>query len=118
MLIVRRLMRPWTSMWNRYWQRVEAQCDADENCRKLRAAVEQIGREFEARPYADLLKPAEELSFSRTVDGALLHFSAEAYRVDENGDIHFCIDADGLPTKTWWKPSYRFTMRRDGTVVR
>jgi hypothetical protein len=69
-------------------------------------------------PYADLLQPAEVLSCSRIFDGDLLHFSAEAYRVDANGDIHFCVDVSGLPTRTSWKPSYVFTKRRDGSVTR
>ena len=102
----------------RYWDRVEQKCDADENCRKMRAAVQEIGREFEARPYEELLQPAEVLSVSRIFDGDLLHFSAEAFCVDDNGDIHFCIDAGGLPTKTFWQPSYQFIKRRDGSVAR
>ena len=100
-----------------YWERKSRACDADENCRKMRAAAEELGREFEARPYQDLLLPAETLSGSRVFDGDLLRFSAEAYRVDSNGDIHFCIDVSGLPTKARWLPSHQFTKRRDGSLV-
>ena len=82
----------------------------------MRAAARELGREFESRPYEDLLLPAEVLSGSRVFDGDLLHFSAEAYRVDDNGDIHFCIDVGGLPTSVRWLPSYQFVRRRDGSV--
>jgi hypothetical protein len=72
----------------------------------MRAAVHEVGRGLESMPYAELLQPAEVLSCSRIFDGAVLHFSAEAYRVDANGDIHFCVDVSGLPTTASWKPSY------------
>jgi len=101
-----------------YWDRVSRECDTDENCRKMRAAAQEIGREFESRPYEELLQPAEVLSVSRIFNGDLLHFSAEAFRVDDNGDIHFCIDVDGLPTTVSWLPSYQFIKKRDGSVAR
>lgn len=100
-----------------YWDRVSEECEADENCRKMRAAAQEIGREFESRPYEELLQPAEVLSVSRVFNGDLLHFAAEAYRVDSNGDIHFCIDVSGLSTTTSWLPSYQFIKRRDGSVA-
>ena len=83
----------------------------------MRAAVREVGREFECKPYEELLQPAEVLSVSRIFDGDLLHFAAEAYRVDRNGDIHFSIDVSGLPTTTSWLPSYQFIKRRDGSVA-
>jgi hypothetical protein len=83
----------------------------------MRAAAQELGREFESRSYEELLQPAEALSGSRIFSGDLLLFSAEAYRVDDNGDIHFCIDVSGLPTTVSWLPSYQFTKRRDGSVV-
>ena len=100
-----------------YWDRVSQDCEADENCRKMRAAAQELGREFASKPYEELLEPAEVLSGSRVFDGDLLHFSAEAYCVDDNGDIHFCIDVNGLPTTTSWLPSYQFIKRRDGSVA-
>lgn len=99
-----------------YWDRVTQECERDENCRKMRAAAEELGREFQSRSYEELLQPAEVLSGSRIFNGDLLHFSAEAYRVDDNGDIHFCIDFSGLPTKASWLPSYVFIKRRDGSI--
>ena len=83
----------------------------------MRAAAQEIGREFESRPYEELLQPAEVLSVSRVFNGDLLHFAAEAYQVDSNGDIHFCIDVSGLSTTTSWLPSYQFIKRRDGSVA-
>ena len=83
----------------------------------LRRAVETVGREFEAMPYERLLERAEVLSFTRIVDGLEMTFSAEAFDVDRNGDIHFCIDADATLLGRWgWFPSYQFSKRRDGSV--
>jgi hypothetical protein len=112
-----RLRTAHPSSGREYWERVSLECEADENCRKMRVAAHELGREFESKPYNELLQPAEVLSVSRIFNGDLLHFAAEAYRVDKNGDIHFCIDVSGLPTKTSWLPSYRFIKRRDGSIV-
>jgi len=107
----------WRQLTARYWDRIGQECDADKNCRKMRAAAQELGREFESRPYEELLQAAEVLSGSRMFNGDLLHFSAEAHRVDDNGGIHFCIDVSGLPTTVSWMPSYQFTKRRDGSVA-
>ena len=83
----------------------------------LRRAGNVIGPEFEALPYERLLRPAEELSGEREFEGVRVQYSAEAYRVDRNGDIAFCIDIHAkLPTLLGIKPSYQFKKRRDGTV--
>ena len=100
-----------------YWDEVGRECERDENCRTMRAAAQELGQEFQSRPYEELLRPAEVLSGPRIFNGHLLHFSAEAYRVDDNGDIHFCIDVSGLPTTTSWLPSYAFIKRRDGSIA-
>ena len=111
------LRKAWERRAGKYWDQVTRDCDGDENCRTMRAFAQELGREFESRRYEELLQPAEALSGSRIFNGDLLHFSAEVYRVDRNGDIHFCIDVSGLPTTVSWLPSYRFTKRRDGSVV-
>jgi hypothetical protein len=82
----------------------------------LRRELDRIGPEFEARPYDALCAGAEALSFSRTVDGVEIHFSAEAFDQLPNGDMAFCIDASARPNRTGVQPSYRFFKRRDGSV--
>ncbi|GEM_PF-5081342 len=99
-----------------YTDGVERSFEHDENSAKMRRFSVEIGREFETKPYDALLAPAEVLSGSRAFEGATLSFSAEAYRIDRNGDLYFCIDIDGLPTKQRWRPSYRFIKQKDGSV--
>jgi hypothetical protein len=101
---------------DQYWDSVARKCERDENCRKLRQELHKVAKEYEAMTYERLLAPAEELSTSREINGFTVHFSAEAYDIKKNGDICFCIDAEGLPTKARWKPSYRFFKRKDGSV--
>lgn len=31
-----------------YWDKVTQECERDENCRKMRAAAEELGREFQS----------------------------------------------------------------------
>jgi hypothetical protein len=82
----------------------------------LRREVTRVGREFERRGYDELQAPAERLSFSRTVDGVEIHFSAEACDRLPNGDLAFCVDASAKPDAAGVQPSYRFFKRRDGSV--
>ena len=82
----------------------------------LRREIMTEGARFERMSYDQLLRPAEEISTSRVVDGVELFFSAEAYNIDSAGVIHFCIDVSGLPTFLGIKPSYQFKKRRDGSV--
>ena len=100
----------------RFWQKVERRAQEDENCQILRRELDLIAKEYEAMSYEELLQPAEVLSREKVIDEATLYFSAEAFDVDKNGDIHFCIDAIGLPTKSLWKPGYVFKKRKDGSV--
>jgi len=84
--------------------------------RKTGGSVLLNPKRYGAMTYESLLAPGEELSTSRAINGFTVHFSAEAYDIEKNGDICFCIDAEGLPTKARWKPSYRFFKRKDGSV--
>lgn len=106
----------WESLRHRYWNGVEAECERDENCRFMRNALCAIAQEYQQMPYESLLQSVEEVSASRTINGITLHFSTEVEHVEPIGDIHVCIDVSGLATQTWWKPSYRFVKRRDGSV--
>lgn len=101
---------------NRYWDWVEQRAMRDPNIVLLRQELQTVGREYEAMPYEHLLQPAGVLSCRKVVNGLELSFAAEATHVDQNGDIHFCIDAR-LPGSRWrWMPSYQFKKRRDGSV--
>ena len=100
----------------RYWDLLARKCERDENCRNLRQELHKVAKEYEAMTYESLLAPAEGLSTSREANGFIVHFSAEAYDIKKNGDICFCIEAEGLTTKARWKPSYRFFKRKDGSV--
>lgn len=82
----------------------------------MRNALNAIAQEYEQMPYESLLQSAEALSTSRTINGITLHFSTEVEPVKPNGDIQGCIDVSGLATQTWWKPSYRFVKRQDGSI--
>jgi hypothetical protein len=82
----------------------------------LKQALAAEAVRYEAMPYEDLLRPAEELSVTREVGGAAITFSAEAVDVDASGTIHFFIDASGLPTLLGIKPAYQFKKRPDGSV--
>ena len=88
----------------------------EDNYNFMRVELNKIGRLFESRPYEELQKRAEELSSEQIINGRKLFFSAEAYRIKENGDLCFCIDCDGLPTAFLPGPSYHFYKRKDGSV--
>ena len=99
-----------------YFRRLEKKAKSDPHVQLMQEEVNRIGQEYEQISYQDLLQPAELLSRSVKTSDVTIHFTAEAFNVDDNGDIHFCIDADGLDTKGGWKPSYQFKKRKDGTV--
>jgi hypothetical protein len=103
-------------LWQRYWTRVEERCERDPLCRLLRREVTRVGQEFESRSYADLQRPAEELSFNRVVEGIEITFSAEAFTLKRDGDIGFCVDARAKGSEGRWQPSYQFYKRPDGSV--
>ncbi len=84
----------WNKLWDRFWHRMQAKCDNDPVCVKLRQELGKVGKDFELKDYNELLKPSEEISFSKIIDGIEMFFSAEAYNVKKNGDIFFSIDAD------------------------
>ncbi len=107
----------WNNIWGRYWRRVQAKSENDPVCSKVWQELNKVGKDFEQRNYNELLKPAEEISFSKNIDGVEIFFSAEAYNIKKNGDICFSIDADTKSPKIkGWKPSYQFCKRKDGTV--
>lgn len=83
----------------------------------LRQAVDNIGREYEQKSYEELLNHEKSKMLTvTTAAGLTLTFVAEAYHLQKDGTICFCIDADGLPTLFGIKPSYNFYKRPDGSV--
>lgn len=83
----------------------------------LRQEVDKIGREYEQKSYEELLGNVEPTILTvTTAAGVKLTFVAEAYHLQKDGTICFCIDADGLPTICGIKPSYSFYKRPDGSV--
>ena len=86
------------------------------NYRMLKKALIAAAPEFEGLPYDELLVPAEKAGAKKTVDGKDLLFSVRQNRLEKNGDICVCIDAEGLPTPLGVAPSWRFHKRKDGTV--
>ena len=86
----------------------------------LRREVELRGQELEQVSYERLLEFDEDLAYTtRRVDGIDLYFDAELVKVDRNGDLHVCIDANARVPGWSWRgplPSYTFVKRKDGTV--
>jgi hypothetical protein len=83
----------------------------------LRRLRDEVGTEIEAWPYETLSRPAEEISFTREIDGVTVWFSIEVYERNTVGDIHVCVDVDAnLPLFPLASPSYVFWKRLDGTI--
>lgn len=84
----------------------------------LRAITDQVGKEVEKWSYETLSRPAEEISFSREIDGQRIGFSLEANDENELGDLFICMDCqpEKVPFFTFLLPSYVFWKRRDGSV--
>lgn len=106
------------SIWHRWAAHWRARrTRLQRNQALLRRAADEIGKEFEAKNYEELRDHgAEDFSSDRIVDGIRIHYSGEAYKTLGNGDLAFCIDVSGLPTKGGTKPSYHFYKRPDGSV--
>jgi hypothetical protein len=83
----------------------------------LQQEVDKIGREYEQKSYEELLGKTEPTILTvTTAAGVKLTFVAEAYHLQKDGTICYCIDTDGLPTILGIKPSYNFYKRPDGSV--
>lgn len=83
----------------------------------LQQEVAKIGRKYEQQSYEELLSKNEPTILTvTTAAGFKLTFVAEAYHLQKDGTICFCIDADGLPTIFGIKPSYNFYKHSDGSV--
>jgi sugar lactone lactonase YvrE len=81
----------------------------------LRRAVDEVGRDLARRPYAALLRPDQELSFSQFVDGIHLDFEVDVFRIDGDGTLWVCVDVRGkLPTPLGIRPSCVFRKHPDG----
>ena len=81
----------------------------------LRRAVDSAGRALAARPYESFLEPGEEFSFAEFVDGVEVHFGVEIYRIDRDGTLWVCVDADAaVTTPLGIKPTFLFRKLPDG----
>ena len=87
----------------------------EKNYTIMERAVEKIGKKYEQKSYEELLYCSEE-SVLKLAENQTITCYAEAYHVQKNGTICFCIDADGLPTIFGIKPSYHFYKRINGSV--
>lgn len=103
-------------MLDQSWDSMERRRARDPVCGLLRRELARVAREFEAMSYECLLERAEPLSFDCRVDGKTISFVAEAFQIDRNGDLHFCVDAGASECAPTWQPSYRFVKRRDGSI--
>jgi len=84
----------------------------------LRRAVDSAGRALAARPYESFLQPGEEFSFAEFVDGVEVHFGVEVYRVDRDGTLWVCVDADAaVTTPLGIKPTFFFRKLPDGRAL-
>jgi hypothetical protein len=83
----------------------------------LRRVADDVGKEIAGWSYKTLSLPAEEISFSRVIDGVEVVFSIEAYDRNRAGDIHVCVDVNSsIPTFWWLLPSYVFWKRADESI--
>ncbi|MBW2519875.1 MAG: hypothetical protein JRD88_05905 [Deltaproteobacteria bacterium] len=89
-----------------------------QNIAFLRKVTNEIGKEVEMWSYEKLSKSAEELSFTKKIEGANIYISLEAYEENDAGDLHICIDVSAsIPTFPLQPlPSYVFWKRQDGSV--
>lgn len=88
------------------------------NFQSLRAALDEIGRRYEASEYSDLAGGSlDESTGEVQIDGMPAYYSAYSVETSPDGDVHFTIDLfSELPTWFGVKPSHEFWMRRDGSV--
>ena len=84
----------------------------------LQEIAQQIGKEYEKKPYQELHGGSADISEGELeVRGLKVSYSAYSFTVKKTGDVGFCIDVRAaLPTPFGVRPSYQFFKRPDGTV--
>lgn len=83
----------------------------------LQAIADAIGKEFEAKPYEELLSSDPGGQFLRVIDGVHVNISARARRRAGDDAVSVRVDVQSdLPTPLGARPSYTFRKRRDGSV--
>jgi hypothetical protein len=88
-----------------------------QNFALLQAIADAIGREFESKPYDELLLIESAPPLSRTVDGIVVSVSARARRRPADDALSVSVDIrSDLPTPLGARPTYTFRKRRDGSV--
>jgi len=83
----------------------------------LRKVADSIGPEIASWPYEAFLQPAEEIFFTREVEGWEIRINVEVFDRDQTGALHVCADFRTrqalFPLSS---PSYVFWKCPDGTV--
>jgi len=90
--------------------------DRRQNFALLQAIADAIGKEFEARPYDELLAIDGAPAFKRVMDGVEVEVSARARRRPDNA-VSVAVECrSGLPIPLGAHPVYTFRKRPDGSV--
>jgi hypothetical protein len=90
--------------------------DRRQNFALLQAIADAIGKEFEARPYDELLAIDNAPPFSRSMDGVEVEVSARARRRPDNAVSVTVECKSALPIPLGARPVYTFRKRPDGSV--
>ena len=93
-----------------WWQQL------DDNYQTMRRVLDEEAREIEARSVAELREASDGSSVTQTIDGHEYQLTVNSWGPGTNGDLEFCIDISGLPTRWGIKPSHHFFKRADGSV--
>ena len=87
-----------------------------QNFALLQAIADAIGKEYETKPYEELVGVDADAPAARVVDGVPVKVSARA-RVRPDGAVSVSVDLQSdLPTPIGARPAYAFRKRRDGSV--
>jgi hypothetical protein len=87
-----------------------------QNFALLQAIADAVGKEFEARPYEELVAAESLPAFTRVMDGVQVEVSARARRRPDNAVSVAVEFRSDLPIPIGARPSYTFRKRPDGSV--
>jgi hypothetical protein len=87
-----------------------------QNFTLLQAIADAIGREYEGKPYDELVGVDADPPAARVVGGVAVTVSARA-RMRPDGAVSVSVDLQSdLPTPLGARPAYTFRKRRDGSI--
>lgn len=87
-----------------------------QNFALLQAIADAVGKEFEARPYEELLDAGSLPKFTREMDGVHVEVTARARRRPDNAVSVAVEFRSDLPIPLGARPTYTFRKRPDGSV--